>query len=63
MKPKDSSRNPCTDNTSGTHADDLALPLAQDKMTDTDLAHLVAAWPTLPQHIKAAILALAATGG
>jgi hypothetical protein len=28
---------------------------------DPDLARMVAAWPALPPHIKAAILALAAT--
>jgi hypothetical protein len=28
-------------------------------VTDTDLAAIIAAWPTLPDHIRAAILALA----
>jgi hypothetical protein len=29
---------------------------------DPDLARVVAAWPDLPGHIKAAVLALVATG-
>jgi hypothetical protein len=42
------------------------LTKAEKDNTDTQdqgLRRLVDAWPTLPPHIKAAILALAATGG
>jgi hypothetical protein len=30
---------------------------------DADLAKVIAAWPSLPEHIKAAILALVRSGG
>jgi hypothetical protein len=42
----------------------LALPLAQNGSTtspDPDLARLCSAWPMLPDHIRAAVLALVAT--
>ncbi|HLN26305.1 MAG TPA: hypothetical protein VK395_01020 [Gemmataceae bacterium] len=37
-------------------------PLAHDSQNDPDLARVLAAWPILPEHIKAAILALVETG-
>jgi hypothetical protein len=36
----------------------LAPPLALQPPADLDLTRLCSAWPTLPAHIKAAILAL-----
>jgi hypothetical protein len=41
----------------------LALALAQAELIDADLARLVSAWPTLPAHVKAAVLALVKTAG
>jgi hypothetical protein len=46
-------------NTSGTADRPLAPQLAQDP-EDPDLARLVAAWPSLPEHIRAAVVALVA---
>ena len=43
------------------HGRDLTRPLHAAAETDPDLARLVDAWPTLPPHIKAAVLALVAT--
>jgi hypothetical protein len=31
---------------------------SHEAATDPDLARIIAAWPTLPQHVKAALLAL-----
>jgi hypothetical protein len=39
----------------------LSVPLAQEAPADPDLFHLCSAWPALPDHIKAAILALVVT--
>jgi hypothetical protein len=39
----------------------LAVPLAQQAPLAPDLARVVEAWPTLPDHIRAAILALVNT--
>jgi hypothetical protein len=52
-------------NTSGEGAPRLSAPLAQQAPADPDLARLCAAWPALPAHIRAAVLALvsAALGG
>jgi hypothetical protein len=38
----------------------LSAPLAQQAPTDPDLARVLDAWPTLPPHIRAAVLALVA---
>jgi hypothetical protein len=52
------------ENTSGAAAPALTRPLHTDAETgsDPDLARLVTAWPALPPHIKAAVLALVVTG-
>jgi hypothetical protein len=47
-------------NTSGDTPTALAPALAQ-AFSDPDLQRLVAAWPALPAHFKAAVLALLAT--
>ena len=39
----------------------IAAELA--RLDDPDLARLLAAWPTLPPHIRAALLALVQTAG
>jgi hypothetical protein len=39
----------------------LSAPLAQQAPTDPDLARVLVAWPALPPHIRAAVLALVAT--
>jgi hypothetical protein len=41
------------------HALDSATPA---HLTDLDLARILEAWPTLPEHIRRAVLALVATG-
>jgi hypothetical protein len=49
---------------SGASSSDAALSSVAHqlpKATDPDLARMVEAWPDLPQHIRAAILALAQT--
>jgi hypothetical protein len=38
-----------------------AAPALAPAFSDPDLQRLVAAWPTLPAHFKAAVLALLAT--
>jgi hypothetical protein len=43
--------------TSGLDSSAVCTPVC----TDPDLARVVEAWPTLPDHIRAAILALAST--
>jgi hypothetical protein len=53
-------RNPLSGSTSGDAAPALALELAQ-ALFDPDLQRLVTAWPTLPAHFKAAVLALLLT--
>jgi hypothetical protein len=37
------------------------VPLQEAAKTDPDLARVVTAWPDLPPHIKAAVLALIGT--
>jgi hypothetical protein len=44
-----------------TRPNSLPAAPAPPPATDPDLAHVLDAWPTLPAHIKAAILALVAT--
>jgi hypothetical protein len=39
----------------------LAQTLARETQIDPDLARVIAAWTTLPEHLKAAILALIQT--
>jgi hypothetical protein len=53
-------RNPLPDSTSGETRPALAPSLAQ-ALSGPDLQDLVTAWPTLPAHFKAAVLALLAT--
>jgi hypothetical protein len=69
--PASSHRNPLPDNTSGAEAGRLTRPLhgasettgqnAAVQQADADLARVVTAWPDLPAHIKAAVLALVQT--
>jgi hypothetical protein len=47
-------------NASGDDSPSLSAPLAQQAPADPDLARVLDAWPTLPEHIKAAVLALVA---
>ena len=54
-------RKSLQDNSSGDGGPQLSAPLAQLVPADADLARLCSAWPVLPDHIKAAILALVAT--
>jgi hypothetical protein len=51
-------RKSFTGNTSCDTEGSLAAPLAQPSSFDPDLTRLCSAWPALPGHIKAAILAL-----
>jgi hypothetical protein len=44
--------------TSGGEPPPLSAPLAQQAPADPDLARLCSAWRVLPDHIRAAILAL-----
>jgi hypothetical protein len=59
------SHNSNCSNTYGEPQSPLALPLAQESSkppaTDPDLARLLDAWPDLPPHIRAAVLALIGT--
>ena len=50
-------RKPLPDNTSGTPDPSLAPVLAPDP-EDPDLVRVVTAWPALPPHLRAAVLAL-----
>jgi hypothetical protein len=52
--------NPLSGNTSADLALALAPALAQ-AVCDPDFMRLVRAWPTLPAHLKAAVLALLTT--
>jgi hypothetical protein len=51
------------DISSGDGGPQLSAPLAHRLQADPDLARLVDAWPTLPAHIRAAVLALVQTAG
>ncbi len=50
---------PCKSNTSETQKENLAQNLAFLVQKHPDLAEIVQVWPDLPEHIKAAIKALA----
>jgi hypothetical protein len=57
-------RKPLPDTTSGAEVHELAPQLAPEGAEtplDADLARVAAAWPDLPPHIKAAVLALVGT--
>ncbi len=56
-------RNPLPANTCGDASTPLALQLAQDSAIDPDLQRVQAAWPSLPDNLKAAILAMIGEGG
>jgi hypothetical protein len=63
MSPADTGRKAKPDNTSGNNKGPLTPRLAPSpentlSVADPGLARLVAAWPDLPPHIKAAVLAL-----
>jgi hypothetical protein len=58
---KSADRNPLQGNTSSNHASQLSAPLAQPGPADAELARILDAWPTLPAHIRAAVLALVDT--
>jgi hypothetical protein len=62
MRRKGDGPNPLPDKTSGDDTPPLSASLAHPAPADPVLARLCSAWPALPEHIKAAILALAATG-
>jgi hypothetical protein len=52
---------PLSHNTYGAPAGSLApqlAPVVETRPSDPDLARVLEAWPTLPAHIKAAVLAL-----
>jgi len=49
------------DNDLGQHAHALAVRLQAQAETDPDLTRIVTAWPDLPLHIRAAVLALVGT--
>jgi hypothetical protein len=51
------------DKTSGDAVLQLSALLAHHLQPDPDLARLVDAWPALPAHIRAAVLALVQTCG
>jgi hypothetical protein len=48
--------------TLGRNEEQLSALLAHLALTDPDLSRLCSAWPALPDHIRAAILALVAAG-
>jgi hypothetical protein len=66
MKPMNSEPNPKSIKTSvnpaGKLAPQLAPPSDPNPEIDPDLARLMAAWPVLPEHIRAAIRALVESG-
>jgi hypothetical protein len=48
-------------NSSRQNEGSLSVLLAHSTPTDPDLARIIDAWPTLPDHIRAAIMALVAS--
>jgi hypothetical protein len=52
---------PLPDQDIGQQAAALAVRLLATAETDSDLAHVIVAWPHLPDHIRSAILALIGT--
>jgi hypothetical protein len=54
---------PTTKPVTKANCNDLAQNLAHVLQKHTDLAKMVAVWPDLPEHIKAAIKALVQTHG
>jgi hypothetical protein len=48
-------------NTSCDEAPELSAPLAQQSPASPELARVIDAWPGLPTHVRAAILALVQT--
>ena len=57
---KDVGRKSMEDSTSGHDKPQLSAPLAQPP-ADPDLSRVIEAWPILPAHIRAAVLALVQT--
>jgi hypothetical protein len=58
-----SERKSNVDKTSEQGSASLSAVLAQQALTDPDLARVIGAWGLLPQHIRIAILALIHTAG
>jgi hypothetical protein len=59
MKDRATVVSACADNQVGRQHE----PLTASLRVDADLSRLIVAWPTLPGHIKAAVLALLGSAG
>jgi hypothetical protein len=60
---KNSEPNPLHGNTSGESLPSVAVQLPNPAENDPDLAGLLAAWPTLPEPIRRAIVVLVQSAG